>query len=99
MVLPVVLPMFTGTVLVPAKLIPVNVWVPVAERLIPCIVLPCTELAGAVADVVVIVIPVNGTEAPLKVNPAIVLLLIAEPPVVLTNEIALTAFVVALVIG
>ena len=47
-----------------------------------------------------ILIPVNGTVVPLKLNPAIVLLLIVLPPVVVAfSQMALTAFVVALVIG
>ena len=99
-VLPVVEPMLTGTVVVLEMLIPVKVEVVAAVIVMPCTVLPWIEWAGVVAVVVLTLIPVNGTVVPLKLNPAIVLLLIVLPPVVVAfSQMALTAFVVALVIG
>ena len=100
MVLPVVLPMYTGTVVATGTLIPVKVAVLLPDSVMPCIVLPCIELAGEVEVVVLTLTPMNGTVVPLKLNPAIVLLLIVLPPVVVAfSQMALTAFVVALVIG
>jgi len=99
MVLPAVVPMFTGTFVVAATLIPVNVDAPTPVRLMFCTVFPCTECAGVVAVVVLILIPVNGTVVPLKVKPDIILLLMIDPPVVVAfNQIALIALVLGVVI-
>jgi len=97
MVLPVVVPMFTGAVVVVGMLIPANEEIPTPVMLMPDTVFPCTELAGVVADVVFTLIPMNGVVVPLKVNPAIVLPLITVPPIVPAAEIAVTAPVVGVV--